>query len=82
MTDAKQTHMSQGATRPRTKTSPSGPPSALTRFTGPVGLMGLTFVVALVVRLVYLAAFRGSPYFAVPIVDAQWHDIWASSWAL
>lgn len=81
MTDAKQTHMSQGATRPRTNTSPSGSPSALTRFPGPVGLMGLTFVVALVVRLVYLAAFRGSPYFAVPIVDAQWHDIWASSWA-
>jgi Flp pilus assembly protein TadD len=43
--------------------------------------MGLAFLVALVVRLVYLAAFRGSPYFAVPIVDAQWHDIWAWSWA-
>ena len=43
--------------------------------------MALTFVFALVVRLLYLAAFRGSPYFAVPIVDAEWHDAWAWGWA-
>ncbi len=43
--------------------------------------MGLTFAAALVVRLVYLAVFRGSPHFTVPIVDAQWHDLWAWGWA-
>jgi tetratricopeptide (TPR) repeat protein len=44
-------------------------------------VVGLTFVFALIVRLLYLAAFRGSPYFSVPIVDAEWHDAWAWGWA-
>jgi Flp pilus assembly protein TadD len=43
--------------------------------------MALTFVFALAVRLIYLAAFRASPYYAVPIVDAEWHDAWAWGWA-
>lgn len=43
--------------------------------------MGLVFIFALVVRLVYIASFRESPYFAIPIVDAQWHDAWAWGWA-
>ena len=81
MSGAKQVHMSQGATNSLGETPSSGPPAAPARFAGPMKLMGLTFLVALAVRLVYLAAFRGSPYFAVPIVDAQWHDLWASSWA-
>jgi tetratricopeptide (TPR) repeat protein len=47
----------------------------------PRSAMALTFVFALAVRLIYLAAFRGSPYFAVPVVDAEWHDAWAWGWA-
>jgi Flp pilus assembly protein TadD len=39
------------------------------------------FLLALVVRLVYLAAFRGSPFFSQLMVDAQWHDEWAWGWA-
>jgi tetratricopeptide (TPR) repeat protein len=45
------------------------------------GLMTVTFAVALAVRMVYLASFRSSPYFTVPIVDAEWHDAWAWGWA-
>ncbi len=39
------------------------------------------FAVALLVRLLYLFAFRDSPYFHVPVVDAEWHDNWAWAWA-
>jgi Flp pilus assembly protein TadD len=66
------------------KDIPASPPSAgeKTAFAGSLrSAMALTFIFALIVRLIYLAAFRGSPYFAVPIVDAEWHDAWAWSWA-
>ncbi len=43
--------------------------------------MAVTFAFALAVRIVYLASFRSSPYFSIPIVDAEWHDAWAWGWA-
>jgi Flp pilus assembly protein TadD len=66
------------------KDIPANTPSAgeKTAFAGSLrSAIALTFVFALIVRLIYLAAFRGSPYFAVPIVDAEWHDAWAWGWA-
>ena len=43
--------------------------------------MYLAFVVALLVRIVYVLAFRESPFFNGLIVDAQWHDAWGLGWA-
>jgi tetratricopeptide (TPR) repeat protein len=47
----------------------------------PIAVMGLVFAAALAVRLLYLAAYRHSPFFAHLLVDAQWHDEWARRWA-
>jgi len=43
--------------------------------------MAVAFVLALAVRLTYLAAFRHSPFFGHLLVDAEWHDTWAWDWA-
>lgn len=45
------------------------------------GIFILIFLIGLVVRMVYVMAFRDSPFFDIPIVDAQWHDNWAKGWA-
>jgi len=39
------------------------------------------FLLALAVRIWYLIAFRSSPFFGGLLVDSQWHDEWAWSWA-
>ena len=44
-------------------------------------IMLAAFGLALLVRLAYLAAFRGSPYFEGLMVDAAWHHDWAQAWA-
>jgi tetratricopeptide (TPR) repeat protein len=44
-------------------------------------ILGVSFVAALLLRLAYVLAFRGSPFFDHLIVDAQWHDEWAWAWA-
>lgn len=44
-------------------------------------VMGLVFLVAFLVRIVYVFAFRESVFFKVPMVDAQWHDAWGWGWA-
>jgi len=68
---------------PRTGSSrnPDRPRGAIAITNSPGAVMGLAFVAALFVRLLYILAFRESPYFAIPIVDAQWHDAWAWGWA-
>jgi tetratricopeptide (TPR) repeat protein len=40
-------------------------------------LLGSVFLLALAVRVLYLAAFRDSPFFTGLLVDSQWHDEWA-----
>lgn len=70
----------------RANAPPSPTPARTSRperflLASPAGVMALTFAAALVVRIVYLATFRASPYFSVPIVDAEWHDAWAWGWA-
>jgi tetratricopeptide (TPR) repeat protein len=49
----------------------------VTRLGGKPGLLGSIFLLALAVRVLYLAAFRDSPFFTSLLVDAQWHDEWA-----
>jgi len=44
-------------------------------------LVGVVFVAAVVVRLLYLWSFRTSPFFDQLMVDARWHDRWAWDWA-
>ena len=44
-------------------------------------IMAIAFCAGLLVRIVYLFSFRNSPFFDGLIVDAQWHDEWASGWA-
>ncbi len=44
-------------------------------------IMIIAFFAGLLVRVIYLISFRGSPFFEGLIVDAQWHDEWASGWA-
>jgi Flp pilus assembly protein TadD/4-amino-4-deoxy-L-arabinose transferase-like glycosyltransferase len=44
-------------------------------------LMGAVFVLALAVRILYVLAYRQSPFFDNLMVDAQWHDEWAWRWA-
>ncbi len=43
--------------------------------------MAGAFLAALALRLLYLAAFRSSPFFEHLIVDGAWHDQWAWAWA-
>jgi tetratricopeptide (TPR) repeat protein len=47
----------------------------------PLGAILLVFVAGCLIRLIYVIAFRESPFFDIPIVDAQWHDNWAKGWA-
>lgn len=47
----------------------------------PGAIMVFSFALALGVRASYLFFLRESPYFDVPIVDAEWHDAWARDWA-
>ncbi|UCH82948.1 MAG: tetratricopeptide repeat protein [Candidatus Latescibacterota bacterium] len=47
----------------------------------PSGVIALVFIIGLLVRITYVIAFRESPFFDIPIVDAQWHDNWAKGWA-
>ena len=44
-------------------------------------IMAVAFCAGLLVRIVYLVSFHDSPFFDGLIVDAQWHDEWASGWA-
>lgn len=37
----------------------------------------LIFVLAYVLRLVYIVEISGQPYFSAPAVDAEYHDTWA-----
>lgn len=55
--------------------TPSPPASTVVRV-----LLGV-FLLALAVRIAYLLAFRGSPFFGGLLVDSQWHDEWAWGWA-
>ncbi|GEM_PF-2866443 len=47
----------------------------------PGAVMLRIFLLALAVRLIYIAFFYRSPFFSSLIVDAQWHDEWAARWA-
>src|SRR5512137_2589254 len=38
------------------------------------GFLLAIFVLALVVRIVYLADVKGSPYFDHPLLDSAWYD--------
>jgi tetratricopeptide (TPR) repeat protein len=43
--------------------------------------MGGTFLGALLVRLLYVAALRDTVFFEHPLLDAEWHWEWARAWA-
>ncbi len=44
-------------------------------------VMLFAFVASLIVRIIYIISFRGSPFFDGLLVDAQWHDEWSWGWA-
>ncbi|UCG51376.1 MAG: glycosyltransferase family 39 protein, partial [Candidatus Latescibacterota bacterium] len=51
------------------------------RWFSPGKIMLLTFLVGLLVRIIYVFTFRESPFYHSLLVDAQWHDNWAREWA-